>query len=740
MGNPRQSIPLSFTVGHAPSPSEPPPEFVPATVPGAVQLDWARAKEWGPWWYADHFKDYRWMEDRYWTYRAFLPEPLPSEGSLFLVLEGVDYACEVRIDGARIHAHEGANVKAEIPLDGRCMAGSLLEIVVFPAPKSRPQPEDRSQADHSVKPAVSYGWDFHPRLIPLGLWGAATLESRPVRHLLSTDIDLILSDSFEAAAIEFTFEQVEAGLVRFLLFDPDGKAIFERKKDLPEHDRISFGLKKPRLWWPSGMGEPVLYTWTFEILGDSGEIIDRAQGRIGFRRLRLVMGEGSWNEPSRFPKSRSAAPMTVEINGKRIFAKGANWVLPDVFPGSLGAQRYREQVDLAADCHFNLLRMWGGSQAPHDAFYDRCDERGILVWQEFPLACNRYPDDQAYLDALDHDSRHLIRRLKPHACLAWWGGGNELFNRWSGMDDQSHALRLLNRNTFEFDRQRPFLATAPLTGMGHGHYRFRDGQTREECWAIFQRSSCTAYSEFGIGSISNLDVLDAFLPEPFRFPPNPGTPWQTHHAFKAWEQDSHLYLPDIAHYWGACASLPELVEKGQRMAADGMRGLFEEARRQKPLASMALAWCFNEPWPTAANCSLVNWPCKPKASLQAVAQALRPVLASARIRKYRWSPGEVFDPELWLLSDSPRTTGSGRMIATLTLGDLECARLEWSFKSAEPSMNTQGPRLQCLLPAIGVDNLLLSLQVEGHPDWDSSWKLPFGPPTPTEAFQPSTKA
>lgn len=738
MENKRHRLPLSFTVGHTGTSGEIPDERVAAAIPGAVQLDWARAKEWGPWWYADHFKDYRWMEDRFWVYQTILPAFDLGDGCLFLVLEGVDYACEVLLDGRRIHYHEGCNVRAEIYLEAGAQPGSLLEIVIQPAPKSRAKPDDRSQANTSVKPAVSYGWDFHPRLIPLGLWNDAYIEVRPRRHLISTDVDFLLSDSFDSAAIEFSFEQMENGPVRFRLYDPEGKPIFERKKILPEHDRISFALRDPRLWWPHGWGEPTLYSWSFEILGEGGETIDGATGRIGFRRIRLVMGEGAWNEPSRFPKSRSSAPMTVEVNGKRIFAKGANWVLPDVFPGTLTSERYREQIELALSCHFNLLRMWGGSQAPHETFYDLCDERGLLIWQEFPLACNKYPDEAAYLDTLDHDSRHLIRRLKPHPCLAWWGGGNELFNRWSGMDDQSHALRLLNRNTFELDRERAFMATAPLNGTGHGHYRFRDSSSGQECWSLFQQSRCAAYTEFGVGSISNLDVLNEFLPEPLRFPPNPDTPWQTHHAFKAWEHDSHLYPGDIARYWGPSSTLAELVEKGQRVSGDGLRGLFEEVRRQQPMASMALAWCFNEPWPTAANCSLVNWPCKPKSSLSAVASALRPILASARLEKYLWSPGELFSAELWVLCDGPNPLPGGRMTATLFQGDRSLCRLDWFFKSSSPSTNIQGPILQCPLPAMNIDKLVLTLEVDGRPEWNSDWILPFGKSEGQSVFRPST--
>src|SRR5690606_36846272 len=155
---------------------------------------------------------------------------------------------------------------------------------------------------------------------------------------------------------------------------------------------------------------------------------------------------------------------TLEINNEPIFAKGTNLVGPEIFPGIVTKERWQGLLQHAYDANFNLLRLWGGAHTPGDAFFNLCDEMGLLVWVEFPLACNTYPDDPKYLEILNQESRVLITHLRHRASVALWCGGNELFNAWSGMTPQSHALRLLDSNCFELDRKRPFLPTSPIMG------------------------------------------------------------------------------------------------------------------------------------------------------------------------------------------------------------------------------------------------------------------------------------
>ena len=210
-----------------------------------------------------------------------------------------------------------------------------------------------------------------------------------------------------------------------------------------------------------------------------------------------------------------------------------------------------------------------------------------------------------------------------------------------GMDDHSHALRLMNSLCNEITPNVPFPATTPLMGKGHGHYVFRDEDTGEEIFQLMKRSRMTGYTEFGMPGPSDLSTIKKCIPEEELFPPREGTAWEVHHAFNAWSKDTWLCTQTLEHYFGEAKALDELIRNGQLLQGEGIKFMYEEARRQKPYCSMALHWCFNEPWPTAANNSIINWPDSPKPAYYSAAASCRPVLASAAFEKFVWEENEL---------------------------------------------------------------------------------------------------
>jgi beta-mannosidase len=726
--------PLNWTVGFSSSPDATPQEFVPATVPGAVQLDWARAKDWPPHYVADNWKEYGWMEDVYWTYRSRIERPtLVKDQRLYFVCNGVDYQFEVRVAEKVLHRQEGMFTPFEIDLTDAARYGDELRVIISPAPKSCVKPADRNQANQSCKPAVSYSWDFHPRLIPLGIWEETWLEVRPATHMQSAEVRYGLSSDNKQAQVQLELALKSSGpaQVRWQLIDPAGKVVIDQTQSVEgATPKLEAALQHPQLWWPNGQGSHALYLSRVDLLDGSGAVVQTRESKVGFRRVRLVMAPGAWNFPADkvFPKGPSNYPITLEINGREIFCKGSNFVAPDIFPGTITAETYRPLLDLAKNANMNMLRLWGGAIINKEAFYEQCDERGLMIWQEFPLACNRYEGTPAYLRVLDQESKSIIRRLRPHACVVLWCGGNELFNNWSLMTNQDLALRLLNRNCYDLDPQRPYLMTSPQMGMGHGHYLFREPGGRE-VFQMMVTASCTAYTEFGVPGPSNVEVLKSFIPEKDLFPPKRGTAWATHHAFDAWGGDlgSWLMQHQIEDYFGPMTTLEQLVEHGQLLQGEGYKCLFEEARRQKPAAAMALNWCFNEPWPTAANNSVVNWPAKPKAALKAIGAACRPVLASARIPKFRWKGGEIFNPEIWLLNDSPLPVAGGSLQVHLLFDDQKISLLNWEFANHAANTNLPGPVVRFQLPNVVTTRMKLLLQISDRPECASEYVLVYQP-------------
>lgn len=730
----RKRLTLRWELGrHAAADTEPEAWF-PAAVPGAVQLDWARAHGL-PDYTVGRAVEREWadLDESWWTYRTRIePAPRPADGGrVFLVIDGLDYAGEVWLDDERVAGREGLQTPVAVDVTDRLIHGTTVRVRLAPAPKSRPAPKDRGQANRSCKPAVSYGWDFHPRLVPLGLWRPAYLERRAAVHFAARpSLDYRLSADHTRAEgrvnVRLSGAASASLRVRWSLRAPAGTAVVSVERVLAAGETnaaLRFAVEQPELWWPHDQGTPTLYASEMELLDTAGRVLDGATARVGFRRVRLVMAPDQWKKPTAFPKSRSDPPITLEVNGRPLFVKGSNWVCPGIFPGEVTRERYAEQLALVRASHLGLLRLWGGAVAPPDDFYELCDELGIMVWQEFPLACNDYPDEPDYLAVLDQESRSLIARLAGHASVVLWCGGNELFNHWSGMTDQSLALRLLNRNCYELDPTRPFLATSPLGGMGHGHYTMRDPVNGDEAWALFQDARCTAYTEFGCPGPASVETLRRIIPADELWPPRAGTSWETHHAFGAWLPSSHLYLEELEFYFGPMASLEQLVECGQLLQGLALQGLFEEARRQKPVASMALNWCFNEPWPAAAGNNLVGWPCEPKPALRLVAAACRRVLASARIRKLSWSPGERFAAELWLLNDGAEPLPATEVAAWLVLDGGRFRLGAWKSEPVPANTNARGPMLEWPLSDIRDARFGLELEVAGRPDWNSHYTL-----------------
>ena len=748
----KKKMTLAWRTGFSETAQQAPQEWVPAKVPGAVQLDWAAAAGWPKWFMGEEHRNYRWMESKFWRYEAVLPYLSLNTGEqVFFCCNGIDYAWEIWLNGEKLMSHEGMFSPVRLDLTDKARTGSVLTVLVHPAPSRENAPPGRDEADHSVKPPVSYGWDWHPRLVPLGIWEEAWLEVRSERHLVDVDIEAVLGEDNQSAELFLEAQlagidealqqegQTEAsrqelqdqGLLRWVLNSPEGGTVWE--EILPVTATVMKTrrtLNAPSLWWPNGHGSQPIYTSRVEWVTQNGTVLDTVSRRLGMRRIRLVMHPDAWREPSQFPKTRSVPPITLEINGRSIFAKGSNWLNPDVFPGAVDKSTYEPLVQAAKEAHFNIFRCWGGAFVDKEAFFTLCDDAGILVWQEFPLACNNYPDDPDYLSVLDVESRAIIRRLRRHPSLALWCGGNELFNEWSGMTDQSLALRLLNRNTFEMDPHTPFLPTSPVMGMAHGGYSFANPKTGEEIFQSLPRAENTAYTEFGISGPSPESVLREFLKEEELFPPRPDTPWGSHNGLGSEEPWSAawLSLPLIESYFGSVNALDNLLDWGGWLQEEGYRFFFEEARRQAPRCAMAINWAYNDCWTQAANSTLLAWGGEKKAGYEGAKAACRPVLASLANRKFSWEPGELFQSTLWLLNDSPESLEAGTIHVWFETGDLRVSLGRWIHEPLAPWQNRKGLAVCARLPEtvpLGRP-LLVHADYEGRREWSSTYRLLLG--------------
>lgn len=686
---------LDWQVGFCDSAASRPEEYFPATVPGAVQLDYAKHYGLPDYKVGKNSELYKWMEDKFWVYTAeFDSSEADSANNLFLVAKGIDYKYDIYINGKRVCSYEGMYRTQELDITELSGKKIKIEIVVYPIPRSPlsgVHPDTRDEANQYCKPAVSYGWDFHPRLVPLGIWEEIYIESLAAKTIVKPETSYKLSEDLTEA--EVTLKAEGAVSAEWELCDPEGKPVFSGTGEA-----VEFKLKDIKLWWCNGYGKQNLYTWTLKSEGN-----DIKSGKIGFRTIALVKADGSWGEDLTYPMTRNTPPITPMLNGVKIFAKGTNWVCPEIFYGTLGYDRYREQLELVAGARLNYVRCWGGAIVNKDSFFEICDELGIFVWQEFPLGCNKYEGTDSYIDLLTREATDIVDRIKSHPCLFLWCGGNELFNNWSLMTEQDRAIRLMNSLTFEKTPELPFLPTSPVMGMAHGGYSFHYPDGKEVIEALAE-SHFTAYTEIGVPGYSTMETLMQFASPEEIFPLNRDNKLALHHG-------SNWPRIDTERYFGKCETLEEMISCGQMLQSTGYQFIYEEARRQKPYCSMVSNWCFNEPWPNMGNNSLVCYPNSIKPAYYAVAAACRSVLASARYRRFSYVAGECLDFDVYLLNDSLEQIADGTVKIFVKVGDCKEEIMNWDYKNVAVNTNVQGPTVRYMLPFVdGADTVEIILE------------------------------
>lgn len=532
-----------------------------------------------------------------------------------------------------------------------------------------------------LQAAVHYGWDWNPRLLISGFWQPAYIETISEKSISFCEPQYVLNP--ERTAAKLHFEIICGGTPRIAVFDPDGNEVYNGTD-------TDFELSGIRLWWCNGQGEQALYSYQVS----TGT--DMVKGKIGFRTVSLVMNEGTSKEPRYFPKDEYPLPITIELNGRRIFAKGSNYVNPEIFNANTAAGTNETLVKAAVEANMNIFRIWGGAGLAKPGFYEFCDIYGMMVWQEFPLPCNNYDGDEHYLSILHKEAASIITALRRHPYHVLWCGGNELFNGWSGMSDQSLPLRLLDKLCYELDRSKPFIMTSPRCGMGHGGYTFLDDSG--EVFEVFQSSSKTAYTEFGVPSVAPLEQLKKIIPEDELYPIEPTESWAVHHGFDALGHMRWTCLDVLEHFFGKMSSTEEVIAYSTWLQCEGYKAAFEEGRRQWPHCSMSINWCYNEPWITAAGNSLIGYSDLKKPAYYAVKSSLRPALAAARIPKFAWRDNEKLSFELWFHNDHPFEI-SDTVNVEIELAGKTHELLTWNVGKLSANANKQGPTVHFTLPA-----------------------------------------
>ncbi len=669
-------------------------EWLPATVPGNVRADLLALGCISDPFYGLNNEDSRWVEQWDWWYRKDLSFQLGEGERAFLVFEGVDYISAVYFNEVELGRHEGMfsrqvyeitnavrrkEAKGGYPPNppaGRppCTPNPPHESVVavriwgsaaLPNPQLTawqrlwnrmssillPKFEAFPDRIHTLKCQMGFGWDFAPRLRTMGIWDNAYLVV--TRAVFIRDVFV----QYEIEGIKDNGQRAESGRVRLHLeLDTDSEQaaralVTVRGKNFQSDElrfvfdlslsqglqvkEIEFNIESPRLWQPWERGFPHLYEVKVDICAPAPSVLsDSLLTTFGLRTVELAPNNDA---PSDTP------PWTFVINGHPLFIRGANWVPVDALPGRARREDYGQLLSLAKEAGINMLRVWGGGLREKQAFYDLCDELGLLVWQEFPFACvffGHFPRHESFLNLARGECTAIVRQLRNHPSLVLWCGGNEYSPRRNRI-----LIETLRAAVAANDGRRPFKAVSPGRGDSH-NWRVWHGKHHVR---HYRRDEALFASEFGLSSVPELVSLQKFLPAEHLWPP--GECWRYHHA----ELDK---LRRYARPWlkDESASLAQFIEATQKAQALGLQVAIEHFRRRKYRAGGVLLWQFNEPWP-AICWSLVDFYRRPKLAYHKLKQLYNPVLISLDYPLIRYKPGTMLRAAVWAINDLLKSFG-----------------------------------------------------------------------------------
>jgi len=583
-------------------------EWLPAEVPGHVHLDLMANGIIPDPHQAMHEMGVQWVDETDWSYRTeFEWSPKPELPRRVLRFNGLDTVCTVLLNGEAIANHDNMFVPLEIDVTDRLREGKNELRIDFRSAaqvgrERRSQyfateglPEDQPwffERAFVRKVQCMFGWDWGPRLVSCGIWQPVELIEYAARI---TDVYVTFRPLPDGAAELTIRTEIEGeGEVRHML---------DEETLLPDGTHI---LSDVDLWSPE---DPVTYTLS-TFLERDGELSDLADREIGCSETKLVREPDQWGESFEFVH-----------NGRRIWARGANWIPDFSFPSAITRERLRDRLTKAKEMGFNMLRVWGGGLYETDEFYELCTELGILVWQDFPFGCSYYPDDDLWQAVLAKEAEVNIRRLRSYPCLALWCGNNENSemheNAWMGVDrrpSRFHGERLYDGTlagaVAKHDPGRSYIPTSPIgqppadapiendkrRGPNSDHYGDQhnwDVWHGRGDWRYYTDSKGRFSSEYGFAascSLSTWEYVESadvahrdYRDSVFRWHDKTGKGYETYVGY------TELHYPKSR-------TLEEWVYYSQLNQRDALRCGVEHYRRSE-FCRGSLIWQLNDIWP-----------------------------------------------------------------------------------------------------------------------------------------------
>jgi beta-mannosidase len=613
---------------------------IPAHVPGNVELDMQASGALPDPFYAANMRALRPLEGHEWWYvRDFDLAQSASRQKWDIVFAGLDTLATVWVNGVEVGQAANMLIEHRFDVTAALRFGQPNDVTVrlrsasnharrFHYEGAAMSSDHREEALFIRKAPHVWGWDIMPRAVSAGIWRPVWLEPRlpdAIEQVYYWTISADADGAVLGAHVQFRTgaASLDGLTIHFRGVGDDHSFEFEWPMEfIADHCHIP--VPGARLWWPKGYGRPYLYTMTAQLRRGREVLAERVE-RIGIRRLSVERTEQAGTAWSPRAAERGQARLDeppdpqhhfyVAVNGVPIMVKGANWVPLDAFH-SRDAQRVDEAIALFDDLGCNMIRCWGGSVYEDDHFFDLCDEKGMMVWQDFAFACCIYPQDDDFLAQVREEAQAVVERVRNHASLALWCGDNEVDMMYvhSGLSPNGNRLtrQVIPQVLQRCDPYRAYVPSSPyvppaLAAEPDVVYL----PPEQHLWGprgYFKSPFYTQHSAHFVGEIGyhgcpNVASLRRFISPASLWPWQNNDEWQAHSVYhwqhSAIERDRITLMANQVRelFGGVPDDLETFALASQITQAEAKKFFIESTRLRKWRTSGILWWNVIDGWP-----------------------------------------------------------------------------------------------------------------------------------------------
>ena len=638
-----------------------------ARVPGNVELDLVDAGVIPDPFYASNIRRLRPFEPYEWWYtREFVVPEGAADRRWDLVFGGLDTLATVWVNGVEVGQAANMLIEHRFDVTASLRPGEVNQIAVrlcsavnrarrFQYDAASMSWERREEGLFIRKAPHVWGWDIMPRAVSAGIWRSVWLEEHPptaIEQLYYWTIDVAPEGAMLGVRFQFRTDAPAIDGLSMHFRGVCSEHTFEFEWPV---EFIAGGCHIPvpgaRLWWPKGYGEPDVYTVTAQLCQGDRVLAERVD-RLGLRKLVLERTEtagATWSPPAAGQGSvRVDAPLDPEnhfvfvVNREPIMIKGANWVPLDAFH-SRDAERVEQAVALFDDLGCNMIRCWGGNVYEDQRFFDLCDEKGILVWQDFSFACCRYPQTDEFLVQVRQEAQAVVEKLRNHPSLALWCGDNEIDAAYvaGGLSPEQNRLtrEVIPQVVHRCDPHRPYVPSSPYVPPAVASQPGSDMHTPEQhLWGprgYFKSPFYTQHSAHFIGEIGyhgcpNVSSIRRFISPEKLWPWQDNDEWQVHAVYH-WQHSAidrdriALMANQVQELFGVIPDdLETFALASQITQAEAKKFFIESTRLRKWRTSGILWWNVIDGWPQFSD-AVVDYYFGQKLAYHYIRRLQRPV-------------------------------------------------------------------------------------------------------------------